>query len=194
MRSRRGRELSISQEFQTRMAGRDQLGRYKARSALYDLDDLIAAFTHDRVPVELVEARNAIRNADTIEELQVHLRSPYKIVRDAANDEMRLKQGLPPNSDMGSYTYRWGQITTIRVASQQMGPEGTTDSRSERFNLEDHQLARASGNLAGTVHWDYKRYRHHLQAGQRYDQVVTRASIERAERSPYMPIPVDDDD
>lgn len=176
------------------MAGRDQFGRYQARSALYDLDELIAAFTHDKVPTELVDARNAIRNAQTIEELQAYIKSPYKIVRDAANDEIRLKQGLPPNSNIGSYTYRWGQITTIRVASQQMGPEGTTDSRVERFNIRDHYLSRVPGNLAGTVHWDYKRYRHHLQAGQRLDQVVTRASIERAERSPYMLIPVDDND
>lgn len=176
------------------MDARDKLGRYKVRSALYDLDDLIAAFTHDRAPEELVEARNAIRSANTIQELSSYLSSPHKIVRDAANDEIRLKQGLPPNSDMGSYTYRWGLITSIRTASQQMGPEGTTDSRVERFNIEDHHLARVPGNLAGTVHWDYKRYRHHLQAGQKLDQVVTRASPERAERSPYMPLQTHEDD
>lgn len=188
MKSRRGRELASSQKIQKRFAGPENVERYKTRSALCELDEFIAAFTHDRVPPHLVEARNAIYAAETIEELEYYIRSPYKVVRDAARDEARLKQGLAPIPDPGSYTFRWGQLTDTTLKSQQMGPEETFDSPVERFNVEDHKLARRPGKLAGSVHKDYTGYRHHLQARFRDEGLVDKASIETADYNPMLPV------
>lgn len=194
MRSRRGRELAPTQILQAKIAGKDSLERYYKNTALLDLGELIAAWTHDRAPQALVEAHNTLVQARTPEEVSPYLRSPYKIVRDAANDQIRLMNGQAPNSYTGSYTFRWGQATVLRVASQQMGPEGTFDSRSERFSIEDHKLARDPGNLAGSVHDDYTGYRHHLQSGSRWDGNVNRASIEKAYRPEQLPIDIPQED
>lgn len=190
MRSRRGRELVPTQILQANIAGKERIERYYKNAALLDLGELIACWTHDRAPQALVEAHEALLMARTSKEISAYLRSPYKIVRDAANDQIRLLNGEPPNSYTGSYTFRWGQATVIRIASQQMGPEGTTDSRTERFNIEEHKLARNPGNLAGSVHEDYTGYRHHLQSGSRWDATVDRVSIEKTYRPEHFPIDV----
>lgn len=190
MRSRRGRELAPTQILQANSAGKDRIERYYKNTALLDLGELIASWTHDRAPQALVEAHEALVMARTPEEASPYLRSSYKIIRDAANDQIRLMNGETPNSYTGSYTFRWGQATVIRIASQQMGPEGTFDSRTERFNVEDHKLARNPGNLAGSVHDDYTGYRHHLQSGSRWDTTVNQVSIEKAYRPEQLPIDV----
>lgn len=183
MKSRRGRELTLTRHQIFDPQRTDSINRYSVHSAINDLDEFIANYTHDKVPLELIEARDAIRKATTIGELSLFLSSPYKIVRDAANDEMRLKSGLPPNSDMKYYSYRWGALTSIRMASRQMGPQQTFDSRVESFNIKDHDLARVPGLLAGSVHDDYAGHNlnHHLHARRLKDETLKQASIERAE-------------
>lgn len=194
MESRRGRDPTKNNVNSTYI-DQDKIGRYKSRSALHLLDQFIANYTHDRVPVDLVEARNAIKialkSSNPKEQLHNWTSNPYKIVRDAALDEINILNGIPPNSDVGSYTYRWGMITDTRIASMLMGPEERFESRTERFEVVDHELSRKPGNLAGSVHLSYRGYKHHLQARLNdRDAVATRANGERSQKPENFPINV----
>ena len=199
MSSRRGRDPTKNNVVST-YVDQDRIGRYKSRSALHLLDQFIANYTHDRVPLELVEARNAIRRALNSENPEDVLHNwtnhPIKIVRDAASDEINILNGIPPNSNMDSYTYKWGTITDTRIASMLMGPEERFESRVERFEVSDHNLDRKPGRLAGSVHDSYSGYKHHLQARLNdRDAVATRANIEKAQKPEKYPlnIPIGDD-
>lgn len=196
MDSRRGRDPTQNNIDPTYI-DQDKIGRYKSRSALHLLDQFIANYTHDRTPQELIEARNSIRAAlnskKPLKALHNWTTHPFKIVRDAALDEINILNGIPPNSDFGSYTYRWGMITDVRLASMLMGPEERFESRAERFEVADHELSRRPGKLAGSVHSSYRGYKHHLQARLNdRDGVATRANGERAQKPENFPINVTD--
>ena len=164
MKSRRGREILSSQESLSQTGEKERLLEYEANSAIPRLDEYIAAFTHDRVPQELLKSRDAIKKAKKPEDISGLLLSPYKIVKDAANDKIRILNKLPPNTKSATWFRRWGQIVDGRIAPQLMAAPGMFASRNETFNAVEHGLGRVPGNLAGSVNESYEAHTHHLQA------------------------------
>lgn len=164
MRSRRGKELFPNQKLQNQIGEKETLLYYESISAIPRLDEYIAAFTHDRVPQELLKSRDAIKKAKKPEEISEFLLSPYKIVKDAASDKIRILNKLPPNSKSAIWFSRWGQIVDGRIAPQLMAAPGMFASRNETFNAVEHGLGRVPGNLAGSVSESYEAHTHHLQA------------------------------
>lgn len=178
MRSRRGRELVFPSKNKPQ-PNSDFLEHYYSKSAIHLLDEFIAAFTPDRVPLPLVEARDKIRTSNDIQELQGFQQSPYKIVRDAAEDKVRLLNKQPPQISSSGSDPRWGQITDGRIAPQIMAPMGHFESRHFSFDPHSHDLARTPGRLAGNVDESYLSFTHHLQARRLKDEAIVQAQSER---------------
>ena len=154
--SRRGRQIQPSSEKSAPFSSKDQQMQDSARSAKQALYDFVSHMTEDRIPPLLKQALVVLETAKTIEQFSVLLRSPYKIVIDAASDEIRILQGLPPNS-----YYSLPRAGVEPFQNKTMSLPGATrqwelNPRDERFDLQAHGL----GQKSGTVHETYERATH----------------------------------
>jgi hypothetical protein len=154
--SRRGRQIQPASEQAKPFSAKEQQMQYSARSAKQTLYDFVSHMTEDRIPQQLKEALAILETAKTIEQLSVLRYSPYKIVVDAASDEIRILQGLPPNS-----YYSRPQTTIEPFENYSMSLPGTIkqwelNPRDERFDLQAHGL----GHKNGTVQGSYPRATH----------------------------------
>lgn len=174
--SRRSREIIPNTNRNvSEMSEKARFQQQAMTSAKYILQDFLAKFTHDRIPQGLQDGLNAIQNAKTLNDLLAIQMSPYKLIRDAVQDEIRVMQGLSPNSatsvmysgrdlDLNANTM---SIFCSTVRQTELHPV------NESFRLQDHDLT----NKRGSVHETYQSFTHDLnQPIDGGDGVVKQAS------------------
>lgn len=176
MNSRRGRDIQKQDIPIESMSVSEAKKVVQANSGLQVLEDYISRFTWDRIPPPLLEALSKIKNAKSIDELNEMKNHPYQLVRDAVNDEVLIREGRYPNSQVRTdqeFVVDWRP----RLLSAQVPILQPEDNR---YSPKGHGLMRSAGRLAGTVHYSYPRFEHHLSKNQMEEGVVQQASPDRS--------------
>ena len=143
-----------------------------ANSALYVLEDYLARYPSAEAPRGMRIACDKIKKAKTIDELLGMEISPYKLVRDAVQDQIRVMQGLAPDS---STSRRWVKpenqpasdgINTRNMYGSATQKQMEIEPVDERFDLRAHNIT----HKFGSVDSSYERFTHGL--GQRVDSTL----------------------
>lgn len=175
MASRRGRDLQqVPEEAYNSLTPKERWNFQRATSARYLLQDYIARYTHDRVPPALLEALYIIENARTPEDLGTIQNHPWKIVRDAVQDEIRVMEGKVPNSQTGHQSQSFGTVLDSRMSNATAtGRQTDVAPKEERFDVTVHDLGKSPPR--GTVHTSYPRLSHSLTRRGDNDGVVVQS-------------------
>lgn len=157
--SRRGREIPPPKPDLTQsMSSKEKFKTLAAQSAKYLLQDYLAQFTDNRGPVEMKQALEIIERAKTLQDLSPLQYSPYKLVRDAAYDEMRVMQGLPPDSESCRRRAHPEVDLRSRMSVPTTARQLELEPVNERFDVHAHGLSQKQGS----VHTSYTRFSHSI--------------------------------